>query len=435
MIRSFDISYSPTTLIKTRLQEVDESAPENWKRMMSSTTPEDIYESMTDDQKLEISRWKERRSSSINRRVREEVESELEVETSLVRESTSFLRIKVHSIHPKSSVNESAVLTIWQPTEEQLGFLNEGTTVEIHNLAVRHSAYDGVPQLVANSRTIIEKFEFEASSLARTIGFRHRRFLNLFGVHKLSHQASNEKGGKIMTESFDTAAVQIHVQTTNVEDDFTFYLSDETNLILRVHCRNPPAALKTFLLSEDQSFPIYAMRDLIIRPFDEKEQCAVAEFSEVSSVISTNHRLENLSNWVASSGFEIQQIAAYLKADLPLWENDCIKKIYLGYVIGFRFESIEKLYIEVDCCGQGSFEWKIPVAILEEMLSMISPISLRQSLSIEDSRDSELSVLFRSKSILWRFQLLTEPEIVVCGATKAEKRTIGHVYKTLQQYS
>lgn len=387
---------------------------------------------MTDDEKSEISKWKEKRSSSINRRVREEVESELEVETSLVRESTSFLRVKVHSIHPKSSVNESAILTIWQPTEEQLAFLNEGTAVEIHNLAVRHSAYDGVPQLVANSRTIIERFEFEASSLAKTIGFRHRRFLNIFSVHKLSHQVSNEKGGKISNENFDTAAVQIHVQTTNVEDDFTFYLSDETNLILRVHCRNPPSALKTFLLSKRQSFPTYAMRDLIIRPFDDEEQCAVAEFSEVSSVVSTNDRLENLSKWVASSEFEVQQIAAYVEAGLPLWESDCIKKIYLGYVIGFRCESIEKLYIEVDCCGQGAFEWKVPFAILEQMISTISSVNLQKCLSIQDG---ELSSVFRSKSVLWRFQVVSEPDVVVYSATKAEKRAIGHLYKTLQQFS
>ena len=111
---------------------------------MSSTTPEEIYETFSNDNKYIISRWTEKRSTLVHRRIREEVESELQTETSLVRESTNFLRVKVHSVDPKSSCNENAMLTIWQPTEEQLGFLKEGTSVEFHNLAVRESTYDGI---------------------------------------------------------------------------------------------------------------------------------------------------------------------------------------------------------------------------------------------------------------------------------------------------
>ena len=407
---------------------------------MNSTTPEDIYESLTNDEKCVISRWKGKRSAMINRRVREEVESELEIETSLVRESTNFLRVKVHSIDPKGFRNESAMLTIWQPIEEQLGFLNEGACVEIHNLAVRESSFDGISQLVANSRTIIKSFALESSSLAEKIGFRHRRFLNLFGVHKLSHGASNEKGGNSKTENFDVAGVQIHVQTSNILDDFILYLSDETNLILRVHCRNPPSTLKAIILSETQSFPTYAMRDLFIRPFDQEEQCAVAEFCEISSVILTNRRLETLSKWVASSSKgEVQQLVAYIKADLPLWEHDCNKKIYLGYITGVRSESIEKFYLEVDCCGQGSFEWKVPVDILERMVSAISSVGLQESTfadtKIRASQDNSISSIFRSRSILWRFKILSEPEVVVYSATQADKRNIGQLYKTMQHYT
>jgi hypothetical protein len=401
--------------------------------MMSSTTPEEIYESFGNDDKCIISRWKEKRSSLIHRRVREEVESELETETSLIRESTNFLRLKVHSIDPKCFCNESAMLTIWQPTEEQVGFLKEGISVEIHNLAVRESTYEGISQLVANNRTIIEPFAFEASSLAEKIGFRHRRFLNLFQVHTLSHGASNLKGRTEKNVTFDVAAVQIHVQTSNIPDDFVFYLSDETNLILRIHCKNPPSILKTLLLSEKQSFPIYAMRDLFIRPFDQDQQCAVAEFCDMSSVVLTNNRLEILSKWVASSSqSEIQQIATYVKAGLPLWEHDRNEKIYLGYVMGLRSESIEKLYVKVDCCGQGSFEWKLPVGIMRQMMSAISLENMQENLFPDKenraAKVNSLGSIFRSRCTLWRFQLSSEPESVVCSATKANKRNIGHLY-------
>ena len=201
--------------------------------MICSTTPEEFYESLSNDDKCTISRWKEKRSSLIHRRVREEVESELETETSLIRESTNFLRLKVHSIDPKCSRNETAMLTIWQPTEVQLVCLKEGRSVEVHSLAVRESTYDGISQLVANSRTIIEPFAFEAPSLAEKIGFRQRRLLNLLEVHTLSHGESNEKGGTMKNVNFDVAAVQIHVQTTKIPDEFIFYLCDEVHGYLK----------------------------------------------------------------------------------------------------------------------------------------------------------------------------------------------------------
>jgi len=418
-------------------QEVDEGAPDVWKQMLSGTAPEEIYESFSNHDKNVISRWREKRSSSIHRRVREEVEAELETETSLMRESTSFLRIRVHSIDPKISRNESAMLTIWQPTEDQLGILKEGVSVEIHNLAVRKSSYDGRPQLVANNRTIIEPFVFQASSLVGQIGFRKRRYLNLFQVQALSHEAAHGEGESKKYSEFDVAAVQVHVEQPMASGDFVFYLSDETNLILRVHCKNPPQILKTMLLSENQPFPSYAMRDLSICPFDQKQQCAVAEFCDVSSVVLIHQRVKKLSTWAASSSMtELQQIAAYIKADLPLWEQDCNEKTCLGYVMGLRAKSAGKIYIEVDCCGQGSYEWKVPVRILRQMMSDISVDNL-QAILLPDQAENRtansgtLSSMFRARSILWRFQLLSEPEPAVSGASRADKHTIGRLYETL----
>ena len=45
---------------------------------------------------------------------------------------------------------------------------------------------------------------------------------------------------------------------------------------------------------------------------------------------------------------EIHQIATYIKSGLPLWEQSCDTKIYLGYVIRVRNKGIENFYIEVD---------------------------------------------------------------------------------------
>ena len=432
----FKISHKSSGCLTSR-QEVDESAPEVWKSMMRSTTPEEIYQSFGDDDKSIITRWKEKRSSLIRRRVQEELESEIEAEASLVRESTNFLRVQLHSIDPKSSCNENAMLTIWQPTEEQLGVLKEGTSVEFHNLATRESTYNGNLQLVANNRTLIKPLALNLSSLTEKLGFRQRRFLNMFQVHSLSQGISNEESEMKNIKNFDVAAVQVHVQESSTPNDFIFYLSDETNLILRVHCKDPPSILKTLLLSERESYPAYAMRDLFIQSFDQEQQCAVAEFGETSSVVMTNQRVKNLSNWVVSSlHSEIQQIAAYIKAGLPIWEHDGDEKICLGYVMGLRSKSFEENYIEVDCCGQGSFEWKISVDLLRQMMSKISSHDCEDffppDIQNRIAKVATVGSIFRSRGILWRFKLISDPEYVVCDATKANRQSIGQIYKTLQ---
>jgi hypothetical protein len=407
--------------------------------MMKSSIPEEIYETFDNQEKKIISRWREQRNALVHRRVQQEVEAELETDTTLIRESKNFQRVRVYSIDPKTSCRESALLTIWQPTEEQLGLLKEGTAVEIHNLALRDATYDGSLQLIANSRTSIESFTFQASSLIEKIGFRQRRFLNIFQVHKLSHEATHDRFRRKQSD-FDVAAVQIHVvEPSDSSDAFSFYVTDETNLILRVHCKKPPLMLKTLLLGEKRFSP-YAMRDLVICPFDQEQQCAVAEFRDMSSFVMSNEHVERLKNWASlSSRKDLSQIAAYLRAGLPLWEQDSDQKVSLGYIMGLRTESKDKIYIEVDCCGHGCYEWKLPARVLQQMISSISVDDLQVSLSPEQedriSKFGMLSKILRARGILWRFQLssVAVAESVVCSATEANKHNIGLLYETFQQ--
>ncbi|MGK3756068.1 MAG: hypothetical protein ACI8RD_008378 [Bacillariaceae sp.] len=406
---------------------------------MRSSRPEEIYETFDNQEKNIISKWREQRNALVHRRVQQEVEAELETETSLIRESKNFQRVRVYSIDPKTSCRESALLTIWQPTEEQLGFLKEGTAVEIHNMALRDATYDGSLQLIANSRTVIESFTFQATSLIEKIGFRKRRFLNIFQVHKLSHEATNDRVNRKQSD-FDVAAVQIHVvEPSHSSDAFSFYVTDETNLILRIHCKKPPLVLKALLLGE-KLFSPYAMRDLVICPFDQEQQCAVAEFRDMSSVVMSNEHIERLKSWTSSSSQkDLSQIAAYLRAGLPLWEQDSDQKVSLGYIMGLRTESKDKIYIEVDCCGHGCYEWKLPARVLQQMISTISADDLQVSLCPEQedriSKFGMLSKILRARGILWRFQLssVAVSESIVCSATEANRHNIGLLYETLQQ--
>lgn len=391
------------------------------------------------DQEI-LTKWHARRSSMIRRRIQEEVESELEVESSLLRESTPFVRIKVHSIQSKETRHESCILTVWQPTEEQLSILKEGCSVQIQNLAVRESSYDGRIQLSANSRTPIESYPIQSVSFMEQIGFRHRCFLNLYEVHKLSHFADNLVGSSITSgKDFDVAAVQINMmEPTDTCNERRLYVTDETNMVLRIHCKVPLAGSTARGLTSDGnlSFIPLALCDLRIKPFDPDEQCAVAEFGELSSIATTNCRVEELGRWVAvARDKELQQIAAYCNANISLWDGGD-QRIAFGYVVGLGAESVEKLFIEVDCCGQGLHKWEFPIHLLESMLSALNSAETPSVVlgPREESRVSNLGVLgpiFRARGVLWRFRLSSNRHhSIVYSACKANRAVLGRLYLT-----
>jgi hypothetical protein len=185
----------------------------------------------------------------------------------------------------------------------------------------------------------------------------------------------------------------------------------------------------------NRHFVPLAFCDLLVRPFDPDEQCAVAEFGELSSLAATNYRVEVLGRWLASSRDEIVRTYEYCKANIPLWDGGD-RRTAFGYIIGLSAETAEKLYIEVDCCGQGLHQWELPIHILESMISVIHSEEEQAVLlgPREESRVSHLGVLsriFRARGILWKFQLSSSRHHgVVHVACKADKAALGRVYQS-----
>jgi hypothetical protein len=424
-------------------QEVDENAPEAWQRFAMSAAPEDIFATMNESDREAITRWQAHRNSLIRRRIQDEVESELEVETSLLRESTPFVRIKVCSIDPIPTRNESCVVTLWQPTEEQLSLLKDGNVVQMQNLTVRESSYDGHLQLGANSRTVMESCAMPPASYLERIDFNHRSFLNLFEVHKLSHSIGDESySTKAVDHDIDIAAVQVKLiePSCDSEAKYRIYVTDETGLVLRIQCKEHlwGMAARGFMSDGTQSFVPVALCDLCIKPYDPKEQCAVAEFGELSSHAVADDRIKDLNRWVAvSSDSELLRIASYCQTTIPFWDGG-EQLTAFGSVIGLSSEQLEKICIEVDCCGQGVHQWELPANVLESMILALSS-SLGQTVLTtheEDSRLSRLGVLgpiFRSRGVLWQFRLRSNPtNITVVSACKADRAALGRLYQTWQ---
>ncbi len=382
----------------------------------------------------------------LRRRIQDEVEAELETETSLLRESSPFLRVKVHSIDPRDACHESGLLTIWHPTAEQLSLLKEGSAVQIFDLAVRHSLFDGYIQLKANQRTVIEHFSIHISSIVDRIGYTERRFLTMLEVHKLAHAACTKAGTQPEHVDVDTAVVIVHIhEPSNTQEQTILFVTDETNLILRVQCKSLPHSLNVLLSGKPKHSCAFALCDLRLLGFDSFQQCAVAEFTDLSSVIASNDRVEDLTAWVSQlTNSDLSHIAACLKAGLPRFEQNGDTRVAVGYIIGLRADATsDVLYVQVDCCGFAFYEWELPFPVLERMLSTVS--SQIQNASRSSSEEviakglGALESIFRARGMVWKFHILLKPttagqnQHIVSQADLADDTLIAQIYLTLPE--
>ena len=418
-------------------------APEIWTRLLKSGSPSEFYGGLTDGEKATIENWRGKRSIVLRDRVQKEIEAELECVESLIRESIPFLRVLVQSAaltFSNEGKREQALLTIWSPTEEQVCVLQEGSLVQIQNLAVRETEFDGLVQLTANSRTYIEAC-VRASRISPHVclGYTKRYFQNLFQVHVLSHQAAATKVGKSLgrTDDVDLVACLLRVEKDAFSNAVTLHVTDESQLILRVHCEYLPpsiAAPSSSLCAEAQNlacdhYRVVAFCDLRVLPYDGISNCAVARFCNTSSLSKSapTKRIQDLRRWTSTTigRQSLDQTTKYLHAQLTMWPSYDPLTAF-GYVMGVKVESLisssgELLYLEVDCGNSDFEEWEFPIHLLQDMLSASSMgkilkshggscfVALNSAAESDVAKMKTLEKLFRSSGILWRFELYRRP--------------------------
>jgi hypothetical protein len=424
---------------------------------MKSASPEHFFAGLAQDDKSEVTKWQEKRSVILRDRMQKEIEAELECDSTLMRESTPFLRVDVTSYDPRSQEglsSEEARLTIWQPTDEQVSALKEGTIVQVQNVSVRDTKYDGMVQLTANSRTCILPVAEPQAACALDAMPRKPRLQNLFRLHVLSNTMLKTSVGELSTPAIcaiDT--VVIALRTIEIFDSgsskFALYVTDETNLIARIQCDVLPTEL-----IRNMDVVIY-LCGLRVLPFDTMEQCAVAQYcaeSKLANVSGADTRIEELRRWVSSplGSSQKHRVQRYLSAKIPIREGG-EWRVAIGYVVGLRVIPLskEKLYVEVDCAHSESIQaWELPHFILGKMLSILSDYrgeSDRCAVAFsseEEVRIAELGVLgpvFHARGVLWHFHLRrtllssSEPSLggdfIVIDANVADTQALANVYE------
>jgi hypothetical protein len=393
-------------------------APDLWKSFMKSMSPSEFFEDLHADQKVMVSNWREKRTSILRDRLQKEVEAELECDTSLIRKSTPFIRLLVQTrdvasqeeTPPKAAKCEEALLTIWQPTEEQIGLLKGGAVLQLQNVAVRESKYDGLVQLTANSRTCLTALDSSAVPTGCARQSSKRWFHNLFRIHIHSHKLQGSADENRRLVDVDTVVVLLKVET--LAEKLILYVTDETKLILRIHCDILPCGLERSSweheCGKESVIRILSFSNLRVLPFDLEENCAVARFCTTSSLSkAASNRSDLLRNWAESEGQDrVDNISHFMDARLSIREPyDWLTA--LGYIVGFKVESSASLQIEVDTGCDELQDWEFPIHLLQELVFEGSEAAVSLCAD-EECRATELGVmekLFRARGIAFRFQL------------------------------
>ena len=428
-------------------------APELWKSLMKSTSPCSFYEQLSRCDQVVVDKWTEKRDTLLRDMAQKEIEARLDGDTAMFRESTPFIRVFVKSYNPidteKATENENVcrggLLTIWNPSEQQLNLLREGHVVRIRNLSVRDSKHEGLMQLTAGAKTQIESIlssPLPLNTLA-SLGFSSRVFAKFFRIHAISKKLSAKLLPSSPAPEVDTAGILLRVlQEECAEERQLIYMTDETGLVLRVErdraldhddcfISMSPSARQNI-----ESPTTVAFRDLRITHFDSAENCAVAVYTQTSSVAKKTPRFSALLKWAESpsSHCMLRRLAACMDAGVPLNQPSSNQTaVAAGYITGFDIPegSINShLEIKVDC-GMSSLQvWDFPFFLLDEALRLCSvarePVSLEYGQDEEYAKLKVLGKIFSARGLLLLFTLRRKSNMA-CEDGKYEVRNLKTV--------
>ena len=409
-------------------QEIDEGAPEVWTKHVIGQDVE--VEALGEEDRIVLAAWMVKRRALLQQRLQEEVEAELETDTTLLRKSTAFVRVLVHSavtIDLKEPPLETAVLTVWDPSEEQINLLTEGGVFEVQGLSVQACIYDGFMQLSASGQSPIRRIDHVSHASAKEAsGFEPRRTLSMFHVHAYAHRNSQNARWK----TFDTVGVAVSPLTPSVGGmpGYELYLTDQSWFLLRVHFEKSPHAL----LKLRGSDRVLALNDLQMLPFDALNNCAVARYTSLSSVARIpSEGLVQLERWKNESPDEIERVSAYLKARMPLYESSSAG-VLIGTIVGLNPASDGAMLSIVVDCGDSVCEMWLPSGFLGAIRDEVekSPSAILPSEERRLGGMKTLDFLFHAHSILWRFDVTKRPEgnmhsLVVQKVEKADLQTLA----------
>eukprot|EP00555_Chaetoceros_dichaeta_P000747 CAMPEP_0198279310 /NCGR_PEP_ID=MMETSP1447-20131203/66855_1 /TAXON_ID=420782 /ORGANISM="Chaetoceros dichaeta, Strain CCMP1751" /LENGTH=427 /DNA_ID=CAMNT_0043974471 /DNA_START=1247 /DNA_END=2530 /DNA_ORIENTATION=- len=302
----------------------------------------------------------------IQERTRKEITNTLEDEDGLSRKSKRLLRVYVcsYSNHGPAKDRNAyktipahhghALLTIWDVSDNQVDLFQEGTAVRLKNLGVKSKRCDGMLQLHANARAMMEKITPQPSKeFLRLSGFKKRKYNNLLWAQLLSKQMEKSC---LHCPEHDCIGYLLKVSTLIIGDGggkrVYLYLTDESGFLIRVErdFYNSSDSCSSQWVCGSHDFGqgmILPIRDIRILPFDPVEGCAVGIWTESSSLgdLTNCERIFMLKEWCSSTlGTLIcDNLLDKLGSHLPCFEKlPNTVAIVIGFVVALKVHMSSK---------------------------------------------------------------------------------------------
>ena len=413
-------------------QDLEEEAPAIWRQRAAGNDDFDASAlSYSEQKQLEV--WNRKRLELLRVNVEQEMKGRLEEHDIVFVQSKPFHRFVVctsdYFEENDGKTSSTADLTLWEPTEEQLELLKEGTCVRMSNVSVKDETFECRLQLVANSRT---RFRSAEADIADHINKITSKRLGLVQVHALSKRKS--------MLVFNLAAIVMEVVVTSM--GMQYIATDRSGLVVRIECFEAGTASSIDL---PERFPVLVFQGLRLVDYDSYSNCAVAEMGSESTVNmnTTDPSVCSLQRWVGTEDGQTRlcKLAPYIKARLspvPVAKNSRSLVQALGYLTDFMVLHGGELVVKVDCFATGIQSWSLPLSLLSRIKYLHKQERSMVFLSPEEeqrlSQLSSLDCIVRIKSLL-RFVLQPQndhPEghcrYVVVDVSVANAKAVAQLY-------
>lgn len=382
--------------------------------------------------------------------MQQEIESKLEeLDMEKIKPSKPFLRILVTSgaSNRKESSTEAvsddneAFVTIWNPSTEQLDLLQAGTTVRMKNLDTKSPRFEGRRQLSGGSGTSI--LPVSTFQLPESRKMSQQKYISLFALRLMSKRSLKDPSNDSakMHSKVSVVGILLESRKHELRDDWFAYLTDKSQLLLKIYCVNPCANLRRLLKNFHtmDSPVIVEFENLVVMAFDTTDQCPTAMHSKdcTFSENPLSSLAKALRDWsISNHGYtSILKLRSYVNVGLQELSNlQAHENGAIGYISGlFVLPSLPELIIKVDCGSPNLNTWRFPIALIQSFMSFGDVDKLRKDIALNDDEEIQLAKLtkigqiFGSRKNLFHFKLRKAATGTASSAYHAYNTEVLHV--------
>jgi len=435
-------------------QEVDEGAPEIWHRMIKEGSSSEFFAELDDESKSAIQHWNTKRAALLRDRMQQEMAAKLEEYDFVSEPSVPFVKVLMRSDSVlDDSKREEAMLTVWNPSSEQLEILHDGAFLRLKNLDTKGTRFDGQIQLTGNSSTSI--------AVVRDVDLQMTASRNYTSIFRLQLASKRLNGGEESREQWRSQVAILGVvfkvtRRTDGRSGWFVYLTDESNIRLRLETDSTRNDFGSFLASmqshslndNEERYRLVALRGLLLAPFDCSDNCAVVRYIGNSRLEENPlcHRAERLNRWMESDAGRKRLRKLALYTDLGIGQTIRFSPEMLfdavGYIAGFRvLRGKPQLLIQVDCGGP-IHTWKLPLSKMSAFAATCSALDEEVVLNSDEEIKMKplmsIGRVFRARQSPYCFSLKRTMETdgsnctfeVACIAN-VDTKTLAALYSTL----